>query len=214
MNANTAILFIFVASLTSQLIGCEDKPGDTQQPTQDTDTDADTDADADTDSDADSDADADADADSDADTDTAVPYAEDITSFPLDCETDGSLHQDILTATAVTVGDPEGDPQVEVRWEKCDGSAFSGTKTCYVHVGTYMPYGVDRHIYETGSDSFTWSSGQSHFITTFDGWPSSSPFGADSCGAIKEFFVVCDDSSAHPDHWYSSDPVTIEKICP
>jgi hypothetical protein len=110
--------------------------------------------------------------------------------------------------------DPTGDPQVEVRWEKCDGSAFSTSKTCHVHVGTYMPYGVDRHIYETGSDSFTWNSGRSYFVTTFDAWPGSSPFSAASCGAIKEFFVVCDDSSAHPDHWYSSDPITIEKICP
>ncbi len=144
---------------------------------------------------------------------TCLDYAEDVTSFPLECETDGTYHN-ILTATDVTVTDPTGSPKVEVRWEKCDGTRFSSTKTCYVHVGTYMPYGIDRYIYETSSYSFSWSSSRSYYETSFDAWPTSSPFSSDSCGAVKEFFVVCDDSSAHPDHWYSSDPVIIEKICP
>ena len=142
-------------------------------------------------------------------------YAEDTTSLPLDCETDGSVYQNILTTTTdPVVTNATEDPLVEVTWKKCDGTSFSTSKTCYVHVGTYESYGVDREIYETGTTYFTWSSGDSDYSTTFDAWPSSSDFSSDSCGTTtKEFYVVCDDSSLGSDYWYSSDPVTIDKVC-
>ena len=133
-------------------------------------------------------------------------YAEDQTSYALSCHTDGSTYTDILVATASEVTDPTGTPQVEVTWEKCDGTSFSSTKTCNVRVGSYASSGVSR-------TSFTWSAGSSSQTTTFDGWPSTSPFSSASCGDEKEFYVTCDDSGVTA-KWTSSDPVLVEKICP
>ncbi len=195
----TTLVLLFGSAL---LAGCPDDKDDTA------DTYAETDTDTDTDADSDSDSDSDADADSDADTDTTPQdgSASDITEYPLDCETDGSLYQNILTATSSSVSDADTNPQVTVTWEKCDGSSFSTTKDCHVRVGSFTSTGVVR-------TEFTWKAGATSNTTTFDGWPGTSPFSDEACGAIKEFYLTCDDGSAEA-HWYSGDPVVIEKICP
>jgi len=132
-----------------------------------------------------------------------LAYAEDQTNLPLDCETNGAIHQNILTATQISVSDPTGDPQITVTWEKCDGSDFGSTKNCHVHVGA--PGGVERM-------DFTWYAGTDSYTTTFEGWPVGSPFVDAPCGEDKEFYVTCDDGY-HYAYWISDDPVRIERVC-
>jgi hypothetical protein len=129
----------------------------------------------------------------------------DNTSLPTTCGTDS---QDIFTATAVNIDDADTAPEITVTWEKCDGSAFSSTKTCHVRVGSHKSYGVVRETYTVSGSASKYS-----WETTFDAWTSSSDFDSESCDGTKEFYFTCDDGASTA-HWYGKAAVEIKKDCP
>ena len=129
----------------------------------------------------------------------------DNTSLPTTCGTDA---QDIFTATAINIDDADSAPEITVTWEKCDGSAFSSTKTCHVRVGSHKSYGVVRETYTVSGSASKYS-----WETTFDAWTSSSDFDSESCDGTKEFYFTCDDGASTA-HWYGKAAVEIKKDCP
>lgn len=127
--------------------------------------------------------------------------AVDITSLPTSCSSTDA--QCVFCADSVRIKRATTNPKARVVWEKCDGSAMSTTKTCDVRVGS------------TGGDSritFSWAAGTTQTTTLFNVWPSAADFSSAATDSYKEFYLTCNDGGSP--HWYSGEPVIVEKQAP
>jgi len=120
-------------------------------------------------------------------------------------------YDDILEPTSVSsVYDPTGAPYVTVTWAKCDGSGFNDPHTCRIYVGAV---GGSVRDLSDGTTSFTWEEDEPSYITTFPLWPDDSPFSADDCDVVKEFYIGCDEGSEVAYRHSGSYPISFQKYC-